>query len=130
MLEMMKASAKLPLNVKIWMGIMMLTFLLHIPYYDSPIHLANMLAFFLTAMIIAPIGFAMSKNVNSLAVAHFVAWPIMLAKGVFEYTNGRIDFGTTAGIILLAGYAIFAISLILDFKILMGELRKVSTASA
>lgn len=124
----MKASSKLPIHVKAWMGVMLLTFLAHIPFYASPIHLANMLAFFLTAMIIAPIGFAMSKNVNSLAVAHFVAWPIMLAKGVFEYTNGRIDFGTTAGMILLAGYTIFAVSLVLDFKILMSELRKVSTS--
>jgi hypothetical protein len=124
MLGMMKETKKLPLHVKAWMGIMVATFGAHAFFLDSQIHVLSFAAFFGTLAVLAPISFAMTQNVSSIAASHFIVWPIILANGVYQMLLiGMPSPFTVAEGVLVAGYAVFLISLTLDYKILLGELR-------
>ncbi|WP_299731110.1 hypothetical protein [uncultured Tateyamaria sp.] len=124
MLGMMKETSKLPIHVKAWMGVMVITFGVHAFFLDSQIHLVSFATFFVTLAIFAPISFSMTKNVSSIAASHFVAWPIVLASGIVQlYAQGMPESVTSADLVLFAGYAVFFISLVLDYRIILNELR-------
>lgn len=123
MFSMMKESQKLPIRVKAWMGLMMMTFMAHLFFLDSTLHQISLATFMVTLMVFAPITFSLTKNVNSLAATHFVTWPIALAYGIYQiFVAQSVNLATISGQVLLAGYAIFAISLVLDYRILLKEL--------
>lgn len=124
MFGMFKAAMKLPMPTKIWMGMMMLVFTAHLPYVANELHRASAVAFFVTAIVFGNISFAMSHNVNSLAAAHFILWPAMLLNAIHTHvTVAPIDFSGFQGAVLLAGYGIFVVSLVLDYKLLMDAFR-------
>lgn len=75
----------LPMGTKLWKGLMMLVFLAHIPFYASTPHLVSLLGYFLAAINLANISFAITGNVMSLSATHFVAWPAILVYGVNLY---------------------------------------------
>ena len=39
-------------------------------------------------MILAPVGFALTNNINSMTAAHFVLWPAILANGAIRLFAG------------------------------------------
>lgn len=123
MFKMMAASQKLPLHVKAWMGIMALTFGAHVFFLDSQLHQISFGVFLITLAVFAPLSFALTKNINVLAATHFIAWPVALANGVYQvFYLGGVDLTANAGMVLLAGYGVFLVSLILDYRILLKEL--------
>jgi len=128
MFKMMKESSKLPVHVKAWMGFMMLTFLAHAFFLGEQLLLISFLGFFGTIMLLAVPAFSLTKNILSLALVHFFFWPSILFYGLNEvFINNSIDITTLSGNVLLVGYAVFAVSLLLDTRILIGELRKSAT---
>lgn len=128
MFGMFKAAMKLPVPTKIWMGVMMLVFTAHLPYVTNELHRASAIAFFLTAIAFGNISFAMSRNVNSLAAAHFILWPAMLLNAVHTHvTVAPIDLSGFQGAVLLAGYGVFLVSLALDYKLIMNAFRVAAT---
>ena len=131
MFAMMKESQKLPIHVKAWMGFMVLTFAAHFPYIDSPLHLVSLATFLVTLGIFAPLSFALTRNINALAASHFVAWPIVLAFGVRDVLqNGLPPTPPLGDAVLITGFGVFLVSLILDYRILMSELRRPGASNA
>ncbi|MDH5528832.1 MAG: hypothetical protein OEY05_02255 [Paracoccaceae bacterium] len=124
MIGMMKETSKEPMHVKAWMGVMVTTFGFHAFFLDSAPHVLSFTTFFATLLVFAPVSFAMTKNVSAIAASHFIAWPIVLAIGVRQiYLDGFPITLTGAEAVLYAGYAVFFISLLLDYRIILGELR-------
>ncbi len=122
MLEMMKESQTLPIRVKAWMGVMVLTFVAHFAFLNSTAHIYSLVAFFGTLAVAAPLAFNATGNINALAASHFIVWPMALAIGFREIVLFGLPSLDAAGLVLLAGYGVFIVSLILDYRILMQEL--------
>lgn len=124
MIGMMKETKKLPTHVKAWMGVMVLTFGSHAFFLDSTTHVLSLVTFFATLAIFAPLSFVMTQNVSAIAASHFIAWPIVLVTGLLKIQSEGIPSPITiADAVLYAGYGVFLVSLILDYRIILGELR-------
>ena len=125
MIDMFKESQKLPIGVRIWMGIMMLTFIAHIPFYYSFLHILSLGGFYITAFVLAPMTFMATKNIQSLAVCHFILWPVVITYGVITLVDsGLTTLSDIELAVLIMGYVVFVISLLLDYRILISELGK------
>ncbi len=127
MLGMMKESRNLPIHVKLWMAVMVLTFAAQAFYLDSHLHVANLATFLITVGIFAPLSFSLTGNISALAATHFIAWPTVLAYGVHQVYLGQGPADPVAMTVLLAAYVVFFVSLVLDYRILLQELAKSRT---
>ncbi|WP_299194310.1 hypothetical protein [uncultured Litoreibacter sp.] len=124
MLGMMKESRNLPIHVKLWMAVMVVTFAAQALYFDSYLHVTNLVTFLITVGLFAPLSFTLTRNINVLAATHFIAWPTVLAYGVYQVYLGQGPAEPVAMVVLLAAYAVFFVSLVLDYRILLQELSK------